>query len=289
MNHWERFYGGGKSLAERARMNVYKTLKTPVIISWLKEFKFKIYPDNDIGRVLFVSGVYEPNSLLVVKAFLPKDGVFFDVGANAGVFTIASSFWVGELGKVVAFEPSSRERKCLVENVALNRLRNVKVEQFAISNTNGFASLRIAIDQHNGQNTLCEEFAYEGVSSGIHEKVSVTTLDHYVSENDFSRIDVIKLDIEGAEYFAFQGAKTALEKFRPVLIFEIVESALKKNKLNINDIEIFLESLKYSFFQINESTAQLFAGSLKSSGDGNIVAIPNEKIPTYSNLGLIQD
>lgn len=278
MKNWERFYGGGRSFGENARMHVYNHLKSPRLIKWYSGLKFMIYPDNDIGRVLFISGIYEPNSLLVVKSLLKPGSVFLDIGANAGVFSLAASQWVGSEGKVIAFEPSSREYRLLEENVSLNNLSNVCLEKLAISNTNGSGALQIAVGQHNGQNTLCNEFAYEGVSSGITEAVSLTTLDQYVLEKKLSRVDLIKLDIEGAEYLAFQGAKNTLQKLRPALIFEIVKSALQKNGIDIRDLEAFLDAVGYKTYCIDEETARLMPQQLSEMKDGNAVALPAEKI-----------
>lgn len=276
---WERFYGSDEmSLMEKIRTNVYNNLNYPKIIKWYNGLKFVIYPNSDLGRAFFISGTYEPNSLLVVKNALTENSVFFDIGANAGVFTLAASQWVGPKGLVVAFEPSAREYQLLEENVTLNQLSNVRLEKLAISNTNGSALLNIATQRHNGQNTLCREFAYEGVDSGTAETVSIRTLDQYISEKEISRLDLIKLDIEGAEYNALLGAKNILTMLRPILIFEIVKSALQKNGIDIAEIEAFLDSLGYKTFSIDEATARLVPKCLFEMKDGNAVAMPSEKI-----------
>jgi FkbM family methyltransferase len=167
--------------------------------------------------------------------------------------------------------------------VALNGLSNVCLEKLAISDRTGSHLLQLAVHKHNGQNTLCQEFAYEGVNSGITETVSLTTLDQYVLEKGISRIDLIKLDIEGAEYQAFLGAKNTLATLRPALVFEIVKSALQKNRINIRDLEEFLNAMNYNTFSIDEQTAHLVPKPLSEMKDGNAVALP------HSNLGLIQD
>lgn len=274
MRNWERFYGNTKNIMEKARLSVYDHMKTPKMIQWHEGLKFMIYPNNDIGRALFTSGTYEPNSLLVVRNLLRPGSVFFDIGANAGVFTLAASKWVGPTGSVIAFEPSSREYPLLVENVALNGLSNVRLEKLAISDKTGAHLLHLAIHKHNGQNTLCQEFAYEGVNSGTTETVSLITLDQYVAEKGFSRIDLIKLDIEGAEYQAFLGAKNTLATLRPALVFEIVKSALQKNRIDIRDLEEFLNKMDYKTFSIDERTAQLAPIPLSAMKDGNAVALP---------------
>jgi FkbM family methyltransferase len=210
------------------------------------------------------------------------------VGANAGVFTIAASQWVGSQGLVVSFEPSSREYKLLEENIGLNHLANVRLEKTAISNESGLGMLQIAVDKHNGQNTLCQEFAYENVRSGVVESVDLVTLDKYVNDHGISRLDLIKIDVEGAELRAFQGAENTLKTLRPALIFEIVKSALKKNGIDSEEIESFLVQRNYKLFSIDEETAHLVPTRLSEMRDGNAVALPSENI-AYPILGLTQD
>ena len=288
MNNWERFYGSDekqiKSRREKIRFNLYQKLRIPKKMRWYHRTYVMIYPNNDLSRALFISGTYEPNSLFVIKNMLSKGSVCFDIGANAGIFTLALSKWVGEQGLIVAFEPSSREFPLLEETISLNRLSNVCLEKLAISNTTGTDQLNIAIDKHGGQNTLFKRFAYEGVDSGKTETVEVQTIDAYISEKKIPRLDLIKLDIEGAELNAFLGAKQTLSTLRPVLIFEVVRSALQKNGINLGEIESLLITLGYKIFSIDEQTAHLTPKSIIETKDGNVVALPTERLSHYSYL-----
>lgn len=276
MPEWERYYGAVYSADEKQREIEYQKLSDPIIFNWHSGLKVKIYPNNDLGRVLYISGTYEPNSLILLKRLLSENSVFFDIGANVGIFSISASRWVGEGGQVIAFEPSSRERKFLADNILLNDLTNVRVEPVAISKQSGLGILNLAIDKHNGQNTLCRQFAYEGVSSGETESVEVMTIDDYVCEHNISRVDVIKMDIEGAEYDALQGASETLKKMRPSLIFEVVKSALDKNGIEVLELEKWIRSHGYALFRIDDFTAELIPCTLAHGKDGNFVALPSE-------------
>jgi FkbM family methyltransferase len=285
MDNWERFYGNNLlSRKEHLRSYIYDHLKIPIKMKWYDGIKLMIYPNNDLGRALFTSGTYEPNSLLIVQNLLGKGSVFFDVGANVGVFTLAVSKLIGNKGLIIAFEPSTREHRLFEENLSLNRFSNVRLEKLAITNTNGSAQLNLAIDRHGGQNTLCQKFVHEGVQSGASEIVFTRTLDQYISEREISRLDLIKLDIEGSEYHALLGAKKTLSTLRPALLFEVFKSSLQKNQIDIMDMESALNSLGYVTFGIDDQTAKLSRQGLHETKDGNVVALHAEKLHLYKHL-----
>ena len=100
-------------------------------MKWYDGTSVMIYPNNDLSRALFTSGTYEPNSLFISQQLLSKGFVFFDVGANVGVFTLAVSKLIGPEGLIIAFEPSGREYRLFEENLSLNHLPNVRLEKLA--------------------------------------------------------------------------------------------------------------------------------------------------------------
>ncbi len=250
----------------------------------IEPFHDMIHPNNQMHQVLYISGTYEPNSLLVLKKFLKQNDVFLDVGANAGIYTLFASRCVGEGGKIISFEPSSREYALLEENVQLNALRNVVLEKRAVSDACGIKFLRLAIEKHNGQNTLCDNFAYEDAFSSLKESVAVVSLDQYVKNNALKRINFIKMDIEGAELSALQGAKQIFHQYRPLLLMEICQSALKRNKISLRSIYHFFETYQYQTFSIDDQTAEIYFNDKFETWEENIFVVPREKV---QELGII--
>jgi hypothetical protein len=107
---WNRYYGDhSATVAEPVRSSRYAKLEKPTPIDWLFGLKVWVHPDNELSRALYVSGTYEPNTLVVLNRLLEPGAVFFDIGANVGVFSLAGSRMVGAGGQVYAFEPSRHE------------------------------------------------------------------------------------------------------------------------------------------------------------------------------------
>lgn len=136
--------------------------------------------------------------------------IAFDVGAHHGFYTLLMARCVGSEGLVVAFEPSPKERRKLVWHIRLNRFLQVKVEPFAVGNVEGTTDLFLT--QDNSANSLSPP----SISPIIGKvTVPVVTLDAYCQRAGIRRLDLIKLDVEGAELLALKGAQAVLTKMRP--------------------------------------------------------------------------
>ena len=124
--------------------------------------------------------------------------LFLDAGANEGIYTLFASAKVGLDGRVIAVEPSPRELVHLRTNLHLNSAHNVDVVEQALAEHRGTLRLLLAEERHSGQNTL-GDFAYPSVVAAAAVQVTVTTVDQIANELELERLDVIELDLEGAE------------------------------------------------------------------------------------------
>jgi FkbM family methyltransferase len=208
---------------------------------------------------------------------LTEGSVFLDVGANAGVLTLAASTWVGSAGRVYGFEPSAREFERLEENLRVNAVPNVTAVRQAVSSSTGRASLRVAAAGFGGLNTLGERFPYEGVGTWRIESVETTTLDEFVQRQALDRVDVIKVDVEGAEAAVLSGADRVLRDYRPSLVIEIVARSLVANGSTVSQIEDALKASNYDLFAIDESACLREIGGLADVDEQNVVALPRER------------
>jgi FkbM family methyltransferase len=121
-----------------------------------------------------------------------KGDIVVDVGAYPGDFTLHSSLLVGDTGKVIAIEPHPRNFAFLKANVVLNNLRNVILINKAVSNYVGKGQL-------NGIDTGAHLSRLKGIP------VEVVTLDKLLYDLGITRVDVVKIDIEGQEKEALEG------------------------------------------------------------------------------------
>lgn len=167
------------------------------------------YPlSSSIGYSLFVQKSFEEGELAYIRQAIPLGGTVVDVGANGGIFTLIAAYCVGKNGKVIAVEPSKREVELLRQNIALNDLGHiVKVVEKALSDYVGTDKLAIVKD--SGLNSFVPRKSVEG-EVVFWQNVEVTTLDQLTKDLGIKSVDMIKIDVEGAEHKVLAGARDVL-------------------------------------------------------------------------------
>jgi len=150
-------------------------------------------------------GTYERDLQDLFASTIASGQVVYDVGANAGFFTLLASKLVGNGGKVVAIEPLPRNVALIREHLRLNRRGNVEIVEAAVGDAPGQARFTVAQSPSMGALDPSGELV-----------VDVTTIDGLVASGR-PRPDVIKMDIEGAEASALAGARATLEACRPTI------------------------------------------------------------------------
>jgi FkbM family methyltransferase len=250
----------------------------PLLLAWYDGTTVDVTLGNDNSLCLYVCGSFEPNEFSFLHGFLKPGMVFVDVGANDGYYTLFAARRVGSRGKVVAVEPSTRERINLRRNLKRNRIDNVHVVAAALGATRGDADLRLAQGAHSGHNTL-GKFAHDDVKAAQLERVTVDTLDQVASELKLDRIDFIKIDVEGAEASVVMGARSVLAKMRPVMLLEINDGALRAQGVGADDLLTMLRhGHGYEILVFSAATGlvePLVEGDALSA---NIIAVPKERL-----------
>ncbi|PMP70800.1 MAG: hypothetical protein C0176_00285 [Mesoaciditoga sp.] len=176
-----------------------KSIKFKDFYAEIDGFKIKIDNQFLIAETFLIEQYRIPNTVE------PSNG---DIVLDVGVYVGDTSFWfrkyVGENGKVYAFEPSSYNFKILEENVKQNKVKNIFPRKMALSDKETILSLKGT-----------------GVGGALSltgdEKVKVTTIDKFVEDQKIDCVDFIKMDIEGAELGALKGGENTIKKFKPKL------------------------------------------------------------------------
>ncbi|HUR82862.1 MAG TPA: FkbM family methyltransferase [Thermoanaerobaculia bacterium] len=150
-------------------------------------------------------GTYERDGQRVFEKHVRPGDVVYDVGANAGFFTLLAAKLAGDGGAVYAFEPLPRNLELLREHVRLNDARNVHVVETAVSDRVGTAHFATAANPAMG-----------GLSDSGGIQVATTTLDALRGSVPPPRF--IKMDIEGAESAALGAAAVTLREHRPTIL-----------------------------------------------------------------------
>lgn len=259
------------------RTKKFDAAKEPFVFRWYQDIRMTAIPGEETSRCLFLEGYYEPNAFSYLDKLLKPGMVLIDGGANAGVFTLFAASKVGDHGKVFSFEPSRREFQKLSKNIRINRFNNIEISQKALWHRPGTVELHIAQPPQTGHNTL-GKFAYAGTAESSVEKVEAFTLDDWARDKKLSRLDVLKLDLEGAEDFVLQGSWETLKKFRPIVLIEIFDPALKSFGCDHQKIWKRLLDLNYRFFCYSPKTGcpeavSTFPGDLFT----DFIVCPEEK------------
>ena len=144
----------------------------------------------------------------------PGDCVL-DIGANVGDWTVSMAARVGPLGKVIAFEPVPYLAETIVKTARVNRHGWVEVQPLALGATDGTTEFSVERGNSGGSRI--------GRVEGDFSQITVNTarLDSFLaSRPEITRVDFVKIDVEGFEEAVLQGARASLARFRPGLLFE---------------------------------------------------------------------
>lgn len=176
----------------------------------LGRFSFICDLRDTIAREVCFTGRYEPQETQLAQQLLGPGMVVVDVGANWGYFTLVCASLVGDRGRVFALEPHPRLGSMLADNVRENGLPQVAVHRVAagaMAASTGF----VGFDEAGGNWGVSR--AARGADVADFESKTVA-LDAFLDECNVGRVDLIKIDIEGAEGDAIRGMADGLGRHR---------------------------------------------------------------------------
>jgi len=212
-----------------------------------------ILPPNwrGVGKLIYAFRDYYEPELLYLERVLSPGKVFVDAGANFGIYTLLASKIVGEAGRVISFEPSSRVFPVLRRNITLNGFKNVLAFPIALTDKPGRA--RLYYHSAVGCDSLGKDASFEPDAHA--EEIGTESLDTVLKQTSVGRVDVIKMDVQGAEELALRGANEIVSSMRPIVIFEFFPEGAISLGLSPNGPWDFLEGHGYEFFIVDERGA----------------------------------
>jgi FkbM family methyltransferase len=186
-------------------------------------FRIHVDPtDFAVGHTIARTGSYEPEVSAALKEVLGPGGTFVDAGANVGWFTLLGASLVGPTGRVVAVEPNPLNVALLQRSAQDNGFDNIEVVTVALAGEPGTVALET--DGSNGRVIPIEGPPAQPVPASF--VVAAYPLDTILENCGVTRVDTIKIDVEGAEPLALSGATRTIATHRPVLISEFYPLAL---------------------------------------------------------------
>ena len=205
----------GSSLRRIAKI-VPKNIPLPIMQGPLRGWRWIV----SAGVLGYWLGSYELDKQTSFIAVIKPGHVVFDIGAQAGFYTLLASKLVGPSGKAFSFEPFPENLKNIKRHLELNHVKNVEVLALAVSDKSdevGFAA---------GSSVFTGALSESGTL-----KVKTESLDNLFAIGKILPPNVIKMDIEGAELLALRGARNILEKYKPVILLATHSAELKKECL----------------------------------------------------------
>ena len=180
---------------------------------------------------------YEPEVMALLDIIMPSSGTFYDIGANWGYFSMFVASKPDFKGKILAFEPfpsSYQDLKNVIKQAELTNI--IECYSTALSNFEGNTHIQLPDHIHSGFATI-----RNNSSNFFSPIVKVTKLDTI----DLSP-SVLKIDVEGSEYFVLIGGRNVLVKYKPMIIFENIRD-LKDTDKTLKPL-FFLKKMGYTFF-----------------------------------------
>jgi len=177
--------------------------------------------------------------------FLKPGDTVIDIGANIGFTTLLFKRFVGNMGKVFAFEPNPTVFNFLKANIALNKIDNVLLFNYAVG-------------EKRGKMFLADNKKDDTSNAITHEKdngfvISIDCLDSLLKDFVIKTVHLLKIDTEGYEKFVLLGAKSILAKTR-VIIFEGKECLCRQFNYNLGEVVDLLESSGFFVYGFNKET-----------------------------------
>lgn len=193
--------------------------------------------NTPLGLKLFRYGHWD-ESLQYTWSILSPDDIFLDCGANIGLFSLVAAEKVGPGGLVLSFEPVPETMSALRKNVALNGFSWVQTHPIALGETTGNAEL-VAMPGGGGLSS----FAPANPQEGERTRVPVRRLDDIVDAAWFSRIRLVKIDVEGAEYSLLRGARRLMAESQCDVIIELESAHLARQGASVETVTRTLEEV----------------------------------------------
>lgn len=194
----------------------------------------------------------QPGEATTVSMFrkLLKPGMtVIDVGANVGYYGLVAARAVGPEGQVHVFEATPAVAERLRENVRINRLGNVVVNHAAVCDRTGEVEFRLQDDDSEGNSLVSYSNDWLSV------RVSAVSLDDYVAKHGIRQVDVVKIDVEGAELLVLAGATELLSRaVPPVLIVESNPATLRDAGSSAEELVGRLAAFGYKSYPVEQLT-----------------------------------
>ena len=209
-------------------------------------FRYYIWCNSSLNKILSRSIYAE--EFRIYQQLIGSQDIVFDVGSNVGIHTIFLSRVVKK-GRLYSFEPVPQTYQVLLNTIELNRVKNIKTFNVAISDKNGHTMINDFGVERSAWSSIGSS-DYEGRPAEQQVLVDTIMLDGFCEQHRISTVNYIKIDVEGHELEVLKGARGLLsEKKIDILQFEISPEQIKHELEKESEIFLFLRLYGYKIYE----------------------------------------
>ena len=242
--------------------------KTEIISKIKFGIKMKLDISEYIQAHLYNYGSYELPTMNFIQMNMTEGMNVLDIGGNVGLMTLTFANFAGKSGKVFTFEPEPRNFAKLTENIKLNNFTNTTINQVAVSSKEEKLKLYLSNNNNSGVHSLI----YNDDLKKEFVEVDTVTIDKFLERNHISKLDMVKIDVEGSELDVLEGIENTLLKFKPVLIMEVVSQYLKSRGSSSVEFKRLMNSkFGYKAFLVNNDGSLRLDSPDNENGSDNII------------------
>lgn len=246
------------------------------------KFNIAIYLYEDDNPSYFKKKGYfndDPKLIDFLHQNIKKGWTVFDVGAMRGYITVLAANIVGLSGQVHSFEPEEKNYQRLLENISLNHYKNVTANKLAVYDRVGVLSLNV-FKERGWHSMGIPVVGGKEIQPIQKQNIRAITLDSYCQTKQINKINLVKIDVEGAEKNVFEGSEDLLKrKAIDMIIFEVSKPPLQGMKTTVDALYRLILKFDYNIYTFaKNSKSRLKKIKHKAKLNvsfGNFVALPN--------------
>ena len=280
------WYRDGLALAFTARNFV---TRNAAIQAEAGGVEFHIVPEGAIAFHTWSGLRFERAELEFILRMLQPGMTFIDAGANIGLFSLAAGRKLrGQPSAIYAFEPCPSTFSILKKNLLQNQLTEVRTVRVALSEETGEANLYVNAKLKDALNSL-EDPSHTDAEVIRRELVKTITLDDFVAREHIARVDVMKVDVEGAERLVFRGGRNLLARpDAPLILYEGYSWCTAGFHYHPVELMWQLEEFAYELFILDAKSGCVRRRTPGKCYDAMVVAVKKSH-PRYSEIASAEE
>jgi FkbM family methyltransferase len=261
-----------QKISYRFFFNFFKFFITKKIILDFSFCKFYAYPKKkDLSRWMIRNlQIWDKENIeLISNIIKEKKYIFLDIGCNYGAYSIPIAKNNNDVD-VYCFDPSKDTLKRLEENIKLNNIQNITYFDIGIGETEKYVFFDDNIKNFKNSGS------FQINNSNLGKKIKINSIDNLINQNFIkpNKNIIIKMDIEGYEFYALQGLQETINKFDVIIFFEFSKKIIENHKNLEKDLLKFIQSNNFKIYdkKFNKKNLhQLFIDIKKLSNEHEVL------------------